>query len=240
MSDELPDDIRALIDADRRATEVIPDETRKRIVRNVGAAVLAGSAVSVATLATAKAAASTGALAVLGEILSRKVSIAATAFFLGGAAGAGGYVVATKVVKVKQPAPICPSVVATAPTSPARPPTFAPAKPMEPAPSASVAPSVAPPAPAPSPSNVLLHESQIVSTATAALARGDHQNALSACDLRAKEFPKGQLGEECESVAIRALVGLGRDADARARADRFRARYPQSLYLPSIEATLPP
>ncbi|MDH5493399.1 MAG: hypothetical protein OEY14_15710, partial [Myxococcales bacterium] len=48
-----------------------------------------------------------------------------------------------------------------------------------------------------------------------------------------ERFPQGQLGAERELIAIEALVGLGRDAEARRRA---RALGREGLYRERIEA----
>ena len=51
-------------------------------------------------------------------------------------------------------------------------------------------------------------------------------------------FPDGQLAEERESVRVQALVMSGHRERAEEVADAFRARYPNSVYLPAIEASL--
>jgi hypothetical protein len=74
-------------------------------------------------------------------------------------------------------------------------------------------------------------ERLIIEQATAALGRGKGDDALAACAEHAKRFPSGQLVEERESVAIRALVVLGRKDQAIARATEFRAHFPDSLLI---------
>lgn len=54
----------------------------------------------------------------------------------------------------------------------------------------------------------------------------------------ARQFPTGQLAEECESLAIRALGQLGDRANAEQRAATFRQRFPDSLLLDCIEEAL--
>jgi hypothetical protein len=46
------------------------------------------------------------------------------------------------------------------------------------------------------------------------------------------------LREEREALAVKAFVLAGRGDEARARADKFRAKYPASLFLPAIESSL--
>jgi hypothetical protein len=62
--------------------------------------------------------------------------------------------------------------------------------------------------------------------------------ALEKIEAHERAHPRGQLVEERESLRIRALAAAGRGDEARARAARFRARYPQSLFLPAIDHTL--
>lgn len=81
-------------------------------------------------------------------------------------------------------------------------------------------------------------ERLLIEQATAALARGNPEHALEACERHARDFVHGQLAEERESLAIRALVGLGRQEDARERATRFRAEFPDGLLVDVVEAAL--
>ncbi len=236
MSDELPplpSDIRDLIARDRR-DEIMPEDARRRLLRNVGAAVLAGGAATVAVKG--------GLLTGVYAFFTRKGAIAAMAFTLGGAAGASGYAVAQKMSPVAPSAPTCPSVAA----SPPPPPRDAPkplAPPVEPMPSVSAsAPSVvASPPPPPSVSSTksdLESEKTLIETAQSALLHGNAQKALDATLEHKKRFPAGQLGEEREFHAIRALHLLGRADEANARFDAFRARYPKSLYTEPLNKVL--
>jgi hypothetical protein len=84
----------------------------------------------------------------------------------------------------------------------------------------------------------LAAERSLLDIARTALGRGDGANALEAADRHTRDFPHGQLTEEREAIAIQALVKLGRTAEARARADRFRARYPHSVLLVVVDAAV--
>ena len=64
----------------------------------------------------------------------------------------------------------------------------------------------------------------------------DGAAALAATRDHERRFPGGQLVQEREAMAVRALVLLGRVPEARARTDRFRARFPGSVLLPVLEA----
>ena len=74
-------------------------------------------------------------------------------------------------------------------------------------------------------------ERLLIEQATSALGRGQGADALAACAEHVNRFPAGQLAEEREIVAIRALVSLGRKAEATTRAEQFRKKFPESLLL---------
>lgn len=107
------------------------------------------------------------------------------------------------------------------------------------------APSALPPsrvasarASTPSPSSRdtdLAEERAALELARTALARGDAPAALAAAERHASKYPRGQLAEEREAIAVQALVALGRAAEAEARAARFKATYPRSMILPLVE-----
>jgi hypothetical protein len=48
------------------------------------------------------------------------------------------------------------------------------------------------------------------------------------------------MSQEREMIAITALVRLGRQEEAYARAERFRRNYPKSAYLRQIDKVSPP
>jgi hypothetical protein len=84
----------------------------------------------------------------------------------------------------------------------------------------------------------LAAESAILDVARTAIGHGEADHAIAAVDRHAKAFPHGMLREEREALGVKALVLAGRGADARARAARFRASYPESLFLPALESSL--
>jgi len=238
MSEELPplpSDIRDLIARDSRH-DALPDETRRRLYRNVGAAILAGSATAVAVSATAKGA------GVLGALFTRKGAVAVMAFAIGGAAGAGGYAVADKLGSAPASVPVCPSIVATsAPTTPAtHTPVFVPEPSPTPSVSVSASASIPPPPPpsASAPKSELEAEKALIDRARNAFLHGNAGNALDAVNEHQKRFPSGVLSEEREFHAIRALHQLGQNDAANKRFEGFRARYPKSLYTESLEKLL--
>ncbi len=66
----------------------------------------------------------------------------------------------------------------------------------------------------------------------------DPATALALTQEHARRFPRGELVEEREVLAIEALAGLGRRSEARARLDAFRRRFPQSLHVARLERLL--
>lgn len=143
-------------------------------------------------------------------------------------------------------APSAPQV--TAPV--AAPPVIAVAPPPAPAPLVVPEPTLPPaPAPLPTPRHVArtpavevvappppsaaeleLQEGAVLLRARRALSRHEPEAALLACDEHAQTFAQGRLAPEREAIAIDALNALGRAEQARARAERFIARWPESAY----------
>lgn len=111
---------------------------------------------------------------------------------------------------------------------------------------------VRPPAPL-APSNLGHDEHQVAAVAsTLALEQAllrEARQAIAAADLAAanrlldsheQRFPQGALTEERETLRIIIAARAGNLASARARADVFRRRFPNSIQLPVIDhATLP-
>jgi TolA-binding protein len=81
-------------------------------------------------------------------------------------------------------------------------------------------------------------ERALLDPARTALGRSDGSSALAGVKKHEQRFPKGQLTEEREAIAIQALVALGRGDEARARGERFKRTYPNSVLAPSVNAAL--
>jgi hypothetical protein len=92
--------------------------------------------------------------------------------------------------------------------------------------------------PPPESGQELAAESAVLDLARTAIARGEADHALAAVERHATAFPHGVLREEREALAVKALVLAGRGDDARARAAKFRAKYPESLFLAAIDSAL--
>jgi hypothetical protein len=97
---------------------------------------------------------------------------------------------------------------------------------------------VSAPVPPPTPEDQLTAERRLLDIARRALEAEDPARALQAAAQHERRFPSGVLAQEREAMGIRALVMQGRAEDARARADRFAARFPDSLLWPTIQAAL--
>jgi hypothetical protein len=104
-----------------------------------------------------------------------------------------------------------------------------------PAPSASTAPRAASTASVGVQSG-LAAERALLDVARGAIERQDGAAALAATREHERRFPSGMLVQEREAMAVRALVLLGRRDEARARTDRFRARFPGSVLMPALES----
>lgn len=173
---------------------------------------------------------------------------AAAGFAVGGAAGA---LVMYRMVHAPAPVQVAhiTSIVQVASTDnvealPAEPAT-ANAQPLEPATSAARERPV-PPAPASSrtpsalagASDRIADERRLLDAARGAIEREDGAGALAATAEHARKYPSGVFVQESEAIAVRALVLVGRTEEARARVDRFRERFPDSLLLPALESSV--
>jgi hypothetical protein len=180
-----------------------------------------------------------------GWLASHAVPVAIAAFVLGGAAGAG----LSASLRAPLPERIVP-VYLTAPSVPVATPPPTAALAATGAVASSTPPSVPvardatgveaphPGTPPPAASSSLSAEQLLLDQARAALTAGEPDRALALLSEHARRFSRPQLGEEREALAIQALAVEGRFDEARARAARFRASAPNSLFLPAVDATL--
>lgn len=140
---------------------------------------------------------------------------------------------------VAPPEPSAPTPAsATGPEEPAAPETPAAesttprTEPAEPSTSRPVParPKAAPSPPAPD-------ELELLESAQRSLAR-DPAEALRLAELSARYHPSGDFVPEREALAIQALLGLGRRAEAQARFERLERRHPRSAVLSRLEELL--
>jgi hypothetical protein len=171
-----------------------------------------------------------------GWLAAHAAPVAAGAFVAGAVAGAAGYAALqapppARIVYVDRAAPPVQVAASVGPTD--LPPVAAPLP--------SAAPTDRPATRASSAggaSSSISAERVLLDDARAAVASGDAARALSLVDEHARRFPRAQLWEEREALAIQALVHARRYDEARARGARFRASAPNSLFLPAIDASL--
>ncbi|WP_437590007.1 sigma-70 family RNA polymerase sigma factor [Sorangium sp. So ce1000] len=81
-------------------------------------------------------------------------------------------------------------------------------------------------------------ESALLSSAGLALSEGKATEALDVLALHERKYPRSARAQLREALAIQALVQAERRADAGARAERFRAAFPDAVFLPAIEAAM--
>ena len=182
---------------------------------------------------------------VAGAAGSKTVAIAVGIWLLGGATGAALYGALrpqqVHVVYVDRPALSSPLTVAKEPLTPQEMQTIGRAL-LAPAATLSSAASHGAGAPsaatAASPSSELARERALLDLARASAAQGEPAQVLERVAQHAAQFPHGHLTEEREALAIRALLALGREQEARARAQAFRSAYPNSFLTPVIDSAL--
>jgi hypothetical protein len=81
---------------------------------------------------------------------------------------------------------------------------------------------------------LLSEEIKLFDSARTAVRSAQPGYALTRLDEYAKRFPKGRFSLEASALRIEALAGLGKRAQARALAQRFIARHPQSLLVERV------
>jgi hypothetical protein len=264
----LPDDLRALLEAERDAypeRRAMAARVHQAIEASFGAVALAtatGASMSTATTATAGATAAPAAppLASAAAAPAKAAGVAAAltsakaATIVGLLTFAAGITVgefhgrsaaesaraegsATAAVRAPMPPPVLevkPSVPEGAELG-----VDVHSLPVSPNPASQPALSAPKAQPeVPHGASDLPEEQALIDTARAALARGRPADALQATEAQARKFPNGKLSEERESIAIQALSLLGRNAEAALRFERFRKRFPHSLYAASLAGLL--
>jgi len=81
-------------------------------------------------------------------------------------------------------------------------------------------------------------ERVILDEARTAISQGDAQRGLDRLERHRRLFPNALLAEERDALQVQALVKAARYEEARARADSFRKRTPDSLFLPMVDAAI--
>jgi hypothetical protein len=171
---------------------------------------------------------------------SHVASIAFASFIAGGVTGAILYATLAPppapVVSRVEPAAITTTVTAQASIAPTPPITLAPSAMPTTTPSATTKPTTTA-APASSIDQLEQERAQL-DLARTRLAAGDGVGALAAVAAHERSFAHPQLAEEREAIAVQALALQHQDAEARKRAQRFHATWPNSLFAPVVDAAI--
>jgi hypothetical protein len=85
---------------------------------------------------------------------------------------------------------------------------------------------------------IVIEELRLLERAQQFAARGDYAAALAVTTEHERRYSGGRLCEEREALRLRALIGLGRDNEARQAAARFRRDFPRSVLLPKLDDML--
>jgi hypothetical protein len=228
----MDEDLAALLRAGAPPITPVPDP-RARVLARVTASVAAAAAIGGAAAKATTSSVGTATTSSVGTATTSSVAkllVPLATFLLG---GLGGVLVARRPAAPPEPRIVYVerSVAVAAPP---------PGTMVVPVVSASVAVASLPSASvsAPRVEAGLNAERRLLDDARSAFARDAHAECLRKLDLHRERHPAGLLAEEREALAIRALAAAGRSEDARARAARFRARYPGSLMLPAVEAAV--
>ena len=219
----------------------LPPSAHDEVWRRMGLAAGAGAAtLAVTTPLAARAAAGAGtkALAQTGWISAVKwVALVGT---LAPAAGLGvHWVVASRQAAHAVASPPPPALAPPALTVPfpqtALPPAAPPApEPLVTPPALGLLPRHTPPA------SSLDAESSLLRRAREKLENGDPKTALDDVAVLAARFPRGELTQEREVVAIHALLALGHRSAAYDRTADFLRLHPTSPYADSLRLALKP
>lgn len=226
----LSPDVRSLLDRER-AVPAVPSSVRARAMARARAALVAGRVIAPSSFPAAPRHRWGVTIALA---CAASVAVGATAYQLGAhrraatsdaPAASIGHAVPATSARPLVPAP--PATEAPAITAPSA--TQAPAIAVAPALPAPAARTLRAPQVEPGPD-----ELRLLRQARVAVARHDFAAALSPIAEHARRFKDGRLAEEREALRVRALSGLGRNADARHAADAFETRFPRSVLLPAV------
>jgi hypothetical protein len=228
----IPEDVATALAAERQRPG-IDAMTRVRLRARISASLLA--APSSGTPPDAAPEAGSGGL--LGKLRLVHPAVTGVVGLLLGAAGGAALQARLDVpAPLPERAPVVVAISGPRANEPAAPATVAPVASGTVSPAAAARPSatVEPVASAPS-APKLTAERALLDVAHGELANGHAASALDALGRHADRFPRGVYREEREALAIRSLRALGRSDEAERRLLAFKARYPNSLFLPTVE-----
>jgi hypothetical protein len=259
MDDALSPGLRSLLD-DGAEGPAMSGAARDRLLGRVLATV-AVTTVAGASAASAASVSSTTTAATTTAATTATATTGITSALVFKATLAVALAVATVGIGIgvagsRSPSPVSvPSALATAPTAPTAPPTVqAPVPPVAVPVAVPVAAPVAVPVPEPvavaakakkpeplsssPPAPSPAWEVAQLEAARVALSRGGAAEALGLLSELARRAPRSSLAEERETLMVLALAGAGRLDEARAAAQQFGARYPDSLFLDRVRASV--
>jgi len=249
MSQEsMPDDVAALLAAERDDGEAMPERARARVGRKIAATIASGAASGLGGAGVGEAAGqgavagslgSTGSTPALGggALFGAKTFVAvALAAATGGLLGAARSEWAPVRLTLDEASALAGARASAPPPRPT--PAIAPPAAPPPAATAPTTRSAPTPRTRSDARSSLAAEQVLLDDAQHALAAGAAPRALAALDRHAARYPKGLLAEEREAMAIRALVAAGDRAAARRRAAAFTAAWPASLFRGAVDAAL--
>jgi hypothetical protein len=234
----LPLSLRALVDAEKACPDPQPGVADKVFSRLTATLGIAATAASAPTAQAATLAPPPPRFSFLGHASYRTLAT----FFVGATVGAASYATVSHVRSPSRQA--LPTAAALPAPDPALPhpaevplPPSPVTAPLAPVPSQNV-PSVAPPSLFRARDEHLAAERNLIEMARTSLARGRADGALATLRRHSKQFPRGQLSEERDSLLVQALVTKGDYDQARQRAVVFRRHYPSSLFAPAVAQAL--
>lgn len=228
----IPEDVATALAAERQRPGV-DAMTRARLRARISTSLLAGPSSGTPPDVSPEA----GSSGLLGKLrLVHPAVTGVVGLILGAAGGAALQARLDAPAAAPERAPVV--VAVSAPRTIEAAPTI-----LAPAASGSVSPAVAarpsstvePVASAPS-APKLTAERALLDVAHSELANGHAASALDALGRHADRFPRGVYREEREALAIRSLRALGRSDEAERRLVAFKTRYPNSLFLPTVDA----
>jgi len=243
-SDPLPESLREFLDAEKSCPDP-PPEAQQRTLSRLSATLGLGGGLGDGLASSPPGESMTSHPVAtrpsLSRVLARNSRRAWLTFLAGAAVGATVYGTAARFRQ--DPRPPNPSLTApvAAPAEPMPVPEALPTEEVVPRPSPSVPNNGrghGEPAPGRSKDVGLAAERSLVEIARTALARGRVDGALAILRRHARQYPKGQLGEERDSLLVQALVAKSDYPQARERATRFRRQHPSSLFLPAVDQAL--
>ncbi len=214
---ELPQDVRALLDAEQRVAQADATwQPPEGMMARVAGRLPLDAPPPAPGSGPSGGGGPAGGLGSTGAVKG----LLGAALVTGGLLGGGGMWMVQKATAVAPPQPVVVPV---------------PVMVTPPAPEPVAVPEPKPRAPEPVQRPVdRSAERAILERARSALARREFQLTMDAVTEHRRKFPSSQLSEERDMLEIVALTAQGQVAPVKAKVDDFERRYPQSPNLPSL------